>query len=156
MEDNNKEKLEFVTKTFPQLAAQLDANTKGAWGVMNAQQMVEHMSYSVRIANGKLTMDIVTPAENLEKVKGFMMSDKPFRENTKNSMLPDTALPTEQPDMQHAIEELKNELELFVQVFKKEPNKIITNPFFGDLNFDEWLHLLHKHLMHHARQFGLV
>lgn len=152
----NTEKLEFLSVTFPNLVAQLDANAKGVWGVMNAQQMVEHMSYSIRIANGRLPMQIVTPAENLEKVKGFMLSDKPFRENTKNSMLPDTALPLEQSDMQHAIEELKNEIRFFIEVFQKEPEKIITNPFFGDLNFAEWIHLLHKHATHHARQFGLL
>lgn len=152
----NTEKLEFLSVTFPDLVAQLDANAKGAWGVMNAQQMVEHMSYSIRIANGRLPMELVTPAENLEKVKGFMMSDKPFRENTKNSMLPDTALPVTQLNMQHAVEELKNEIQFFLEVFQKEPEKIITNPFFGDLKYLEWLHLLHKHATHHARQFGLL
>lgn len=152
----NTAKLEFLSVTFPNLVAQLDANANGAWGVMNAQQMVEHMSYSIRIANGRLPMEIVTPAESLEKVKGFMLSDKPFRENTKNSMLPDTALPITQLDMESAISELKNEIQLFVDVFQKEPDKMITNPFFGNLNSDEWLHLLHKHATHHARQFGLL
>jgi hypothetical protein len=30
------------------------------------------------------------------------------------------------------------------------------NPFFGDLNFAENVHLLHKHALHHLRQFGVV
>ena len=152
----NTDKFEYLTVSFPDSVANLDAKAKGAWGVMNAQQMVEHMSYSIRIANGNLPMEIVTPVENLVKVKAFMMSDKPFRENTKNAMLPETALPLTQMDMQHAVKELKNEIVFFIEVFQKEPNKIITNPFFGDLNFEEWLHLLHKHATHHAKQFGLL
>jgi hypothetical protein len=152
----NTEKIEFLTITFPKLVKQLDAHAKGEWGVMNAQQMVEHMSYSVRVANGKTPMQIITPLENLEKVKGFMMSDKPFRENTKNVMLPDTAIPELQPDMENAVRELENEIQLFIEVFENDPTKTIENPFFGVLNFDEWLHLLVKHATHHARQFRLI
>jgi len=152
----NTEKLEFLAVTFPSMVAKLNADTMGKWGVMNAQQMVEHMSDSIRIANGTVLMQIVTPSENLDKVKAFMMSDKPFRENTKNALLPDTALPITNPNMELAIEELKGEIKHFKEVFKNDPEKIITNPFFGNLNFDEWLHLLHKHAMHHARQFSLI
>lgn len=149
-------KINFLTVEFPQMVATLNADAKGKWGVMHAQQMVEHMSYSIRIASGTIPKNILTPPESLEKAKTFMMSDKPFRENTKNIELPDYALPLTQPDMASAIEEYKDELLVFFQTFEGNADKTITNPFFGHLNFEEWLHLLAKHALHHARQFGLV
>ena len=33
---------------------------------------------------------------------------------------------------------------------------ITTNPIFGDLDFAANVQLLHKHALHHLRQFGLV
>ena len=73
-------KINFLENDFPEFLQTLDANAQGKWGVMNAQQMVEHMSYSLRDANGKSPKRIVTPLEHLPKYKEFAMSDKPFRE----------------------------------------------------------------------------
>lgn len=55
------EKLEFLKIEFPKLVSSLKADDKGSWGVMNAQQMVEHMSDSLRIANGKDKMQLHIP-----------------------------------------------------------------------------------------------
>ncbi len=59
-------------------------------------------------------------------------------------------------DLKEVIEELKNELHLFVKAFEGLDSKTMMNPFFGNLNFEEWTHLLHKHFEHHCRQFGLI
>lgn len=147
-------KIEFLTKTFPEFVLKLKPSAKGKWGKMHAQQMVEHMSYSIKIASGTIPKKIVTPPESLEKAKSFMMSDKPFRENTKNIELPDEPLPLNHHNMDAAVEEMKYELHVFLTTFEGNEDKTITNPFFGELNFMEWLHLLHKHAMHHAVQFG--
>ncbi len=147
-------KIEFLTKTFPEFLHHLKPNAKGKWGKMNAQQMVEHMSESVKIANGTIPKNIITSPEHLEKARAFMLSDKPFRENTKNVELPDEPFPVNHHNMDAAIEELKYELHVFFTTFEGNEEKTITNPIFGELNFMEWLHLLHKHAVHHAQQFG--
>jgi hypothetical protein len=49
---------------------------------------------------------------------------------------------------------LEKDINHFVTVFEYEPDLRILNPFFGNLNMDEWIHLLHKHAMHHLRQFN--
>src|SRR4051812_595655 len=118
---------------------------KARWGLMNVQQMIEHLSSSFRQANGKSLHTIVTPADQVDKYKSFMMSDKPFKENTKNVQLPDTPFPVKHSTLNEAYAELELEINDFFKVFETEPNKIITNPIFGHLNFDEWVHLLHKH-----------
>ncbi len=150
-----QEKINYLEIEFPKFLQTLDANAKGNWGVMNAQQMVEHMSYSLRDANGKTPKKILTLAEHLSKYKDFAMSDKPFKENTKNIELPEIAIPVKHTSMQNAIEEMKQEWNNFKKVFDSNPTKTITNPFFGDFNFEEQVHLLHKHARHHSKQFGL-
>lgn len=153
---NHSEKLNFICNTVPELLLHLLPEAKGKWGVLNAQQMVEHLSDSVRIANGKRQEKLLTPEENLERVRTFMLSDKAFKENTKNVQMPDTPVPAIQASMHDAVQELKLELSDFVKKFEDNSAKTITNPFFGDLNFEEWTHLLNKHFEHHCRQFSLI
>jgi hypothetical protein len=50
---NHSEKLFFIIHKVPELLQSLDSENTGNWGTLNAQQMVEHLSDSVRIANGK-------------------------------------------------------------------------------------------------------
>jgi len=152
----SNEKIYFLTHDFISKLQALDENTKPQWGVMNVQQMIEHMSDSVRIANHKFRIDQpVNPPEVVAKSYAFMMTDRPFRPNTKNSMMGEIPEPVKQPNKQAAIEELQNELDDFIKLFNDNPQRIVLNPFFGELNFDEWLHLLSKHAKHHLTQFGV-
>ncbi len=68
---NFENNLSFLITTYIVLLKQLDTATKGLWGKMNAQQMIEHMSDSVREANGKTLRTLVTPEENLPSMKEF-------------------------------------------------------------------------------------
>lgn len=148
-------KLAFLQKEFPRLLSNIDPSTPPRWGKMNVQQMIEHFSDSVRIANGRDPKDCITPEENIPKMQAFMMSDKPFKENTPNPQMPETPLPCRWERIEDAVGELEQELNEFVDVFDQDKTKVITNPFFGDLNFEQWTQLLYKHAVHHLRQFGV-
>jgi hypothetical protein len=148
-------KVEFLQQEFPRLLSAIDPETPPRWGKMNVRQMIEHMSDSVRIANGRDPKDCVTPAEHIPKMQAFMMSDKPFKENTPNPQVPDIPLPPRWERIEDAIGELQQEIDEFIDVFDQDKNKVITNPFFGDLNFEQWTQLLYKHALHHLRQFGV-
>lgn len=150
------EKKQFLQSEFTKLLAQLQPEQKGNWGKMNAQQMVEHMSEYLRIANGKEKMQPVLDETLTQKMYAFMMSEKPFRENTPNQLLTEIPPPVKRATMDEALTELQNEINDFFEIYSKNPDLRNVNPFFGNLNFEEQVHLLHKHAMHHARQFGLV
>ena len=47
------DKLTFLETEFPKLLRTLNPDAKGEWGVLNGQQMVEHMTESVSFATGK-------------------------------------------------------------------------------------------------------
>ena len=120
--------------------------------------MVEHYGGdAVRNANGRLKMEkIITPPENLDRMREFMMSDKPFKENTKNPLMGEEPLPLRYKTVQAAIGALQQELIYFFEAFEKNPLLITRNPFYGDLNFEQNVQLLYKHALHHLRQFGVV
>ena len=150
------DKRQFLERAFVPLLSRLGAEQPGQWGRMQAQQMVEHMIEYVRIASGKEKVEPVLTPEQTVKAHAFMMSEKPFRENTPNQLLPDTPPPCRLPGMQEALAVLQEEIDDFFRIYSATPGLRHTSPFFGVLGFDEQLHLLHKHATHHARQFGLL
>jgi hypothetical protein len=152
----NTEKADFIKKKFIPLLQQLQTDTKGKWGLMNAQQMVEHFSWLTRMASGKTVMERVTPEEHLPRLREFILSEKLFKENTKNPLMTDEPSALRNASMKAAIDELQEELNYFFQVFEANPQLITSNPFFGDLDYAQNIHLMHKHVMHHLKQFDLV
>jgi hypothetical protein len=153
----NIEKENFLrTKLVPCLQ-RLDPATPPRWGKMNVQRMIEHLGgEAIRNANGRLKIDhIITPLENLKRVREFMLSDKPFRENIRNPLISEEPPPLRYKTIQAAIGALQLELIYFFEVFEKNPGLTTRNPIFGDLNFDQNVQLLYKHSLHHLRQFGV-
>ncbi len=123
---------------------------------MSFQQMVEHFTDAVKNASGKLRLPIINEGERLIKFRAFLMSEAPFAPNTKNPLMAEEGAPLRQPDVSSAIDKLQSELEYFFEAFNKQPNLQTENPFFGNLSFEENIQLLHKHAMHHLKQFNLA
>lgn len=154
--ENLEEKRAFLRTGYTELLKKLDADAPRKWGKMNVQQMIEHMSDYVRIASGRTPMEIVTESERLPRMQGFLESEKPFPENTPNVLMPDTPIPVRHATKEEAINELQDELDHFFRVHEADAAKITANPFFGVLDFDRQVQLLHKHATHHLRQFGAI
>ncbi len=150
------DKKKFLKEDFTKLLSSLRPEIKGKWGKMNAQQMVEHMSYSFRLGSGRHPEKPVYSPEITQKGYNFIMTEKPFRENTPNQLLPDEPTAVKHTSMADALTELQSEIDYFFKVYADNAGMRTMNPFFGNLNFEEQVQLLHKHATHHARQFGLV
>lgn len=147
--------LSFLTTEFFVKAATIPADAVPVWGKMNPQQMIEHLSDSVRIANGGHPhAEILTPAERLQAVQDFLRSDRDFKPGTKNALMGEEPRPVRMTDMKAALAELEAEVNRFVMRFTDEPGLVVRNPFFGDLGFEDWQRLFHKHFLHHLRQFN--
>jgi DinB superfamily len=149
-------KLQFLLEDLPAFLQKLPADAKGKWGVMNGQQMVEHFTDMTLVAAGKIHLQLYTPSERLIKMREFLFSDTPFKENTKNPLLSDVPSPLRLPDMSTAISELQRALQAFVEAYEFDPSREIINPFFGPLDYSGQIQLLFKHAQHHLRQFGLI
>lgn len=148
-------KAHFLKKDFIPLLKTILVDATPRWGKMTPQQMVEHFTDSVQIAAGTFPdVPLITPAENLPKMQAFLQSDKPFRENTKNPMVPENP-PLRHTGMAEALNELQTALDTFFESFYATENRTTCNPFFGELNFEMNILLLYKHALHHLRQFGV-
>jgi hypothetical protein len=151
-------KEDFLRTKLVTYLQQLDPQTPARWGKMNVQQMIEHFAGdAVRNASGRLKIEqMLTPAGHLPRMKEFLLSEKPFKENTKNPLMSEEPAPLRYKTVQAAIGALQQELIYFFEAFEKDPRLITRNPFFGDLNFDENVQLLYKHALHHLKQFGVT
>ncbi len=152
----NTAKEEFLKKDLIPFLIKLNADDKRKWGVMDAQQMVEHFTDAIKNASGKLLLPVLNESEKLEKMRLFLMSEAPFKENIDNPLIPKEGIPHRQPDLKSAINKLQKELDYFFEVFNKNPDLKTGNAFFGKLDYTMNVQLLHKHAIHHLRQFGLV
>jgi len=149
-------KEQFLQQDLIPLLEQLSDNEVGLWGVLSPQGMIEHLSDSVGFAYGRKKYEkLHTPPEQLAGYRAFILSEKPFRENTVNALMPETALPLRLHSMTEAIEELGKEIKAFTDFYAAHPGHKELNAFFGELNYDEQVHLLHKHALHHLKQFNL-
>ncbi len=153
MSINNQ--IAFLRDEYIPLLNQCDPDLKANWGKMNFQQMVEHMSYSIKIANGNLSFPLMTPLEKVEQMKAFAVGDKPFRENTPNPLIGEDTVPLKFVDIKSAINDLNDQLKKFFSHFEENPGLRVENPFFGMMDYQEWVALLAKHAKHHLKQFGL-
>lgn len=152
--DTSKEN--FLKEGFIPLLEKLKGDEKGQWGIMNAQQMIEHFADAAKNASGKLLLPALNEGAELQKFRDFLMSEKPFKENTKNPLIPEEGIPLRQRNLLSAIQKLKKELDYFFEAFERNPELKTGNAFFGDLDYDMNIRLLHKHALHHLKQFGLV
>lgn len=151
-----QDKLEYLTKEYILILDNTKHNPKALWGKMNFQEMVEHMWYSVAMATGKFQNPLISPIDKLEQMKAFAVSDKPFRENTPNPIIGENPMPLRHENLNSSIRELEAEIQFFKKIYESNPKLTAQNPFFGEMNFQEWVALFYKHANHHLKHFGLI
>ncbi len=133
----------------------LSADQKPEWGTMGAQRMVEHLTDTLRIATGKNPQALVIPEEKLEGMLRFLDSDKPMARNIAvDFATPEMKLRNEELEL--AVDEFVEEWLDFEDLYQSNPGHTEVHPFYGPLNYDQWLRLHAKHLTHHFTQFNLI
>lgn len=154
----NYEKLSFLQLGMFSVLENLQANSKAKWGVMQAQEMLEHLADIFDVSSARLHFNLAVPAEHLPKYREFLLSEKPFRENTKApaNVLGEKPLPLRTASVSEALQKLKTAVNNFVIYFEENGDAKTLHPAFGMLNYEEWVQLHHKHVVHHLKQFGLL
>jgi hypothetical protein len=133
----------------------LTPQTNSIFGKMNVLQMLEHLAEWISISSGELRYSLQTPASDLDKWKAFLMSEKEFRPNTPNSLISDIPKDATIVSVEEGADMVQLSIDKFFARFAGRENETELHPFFGPLNFDEWLVLNAKHIRHHMRQFGI-
>ncbi|MBK9107204.1 MAG: hypothetical protein IPM92_02185 [Saprospiraceae bacterium] len=152
-----KLKENFFKNEYLNHLQKLDPLAKGNWGKMTVHQMIEHMSDAFRNGNGKdVYSGILSQEERLPKMQAFLLSELPFKENTKNILMAEEPLPVKFEQVADSLAALKSEIDDFFIYWENHKGELLRNPFFGDLDYEHWISLLHKHAKHHLLQFGVA
>jgi hypothetical protein len=150
--------MEFIEPNLEVILQHLEtinATTTPNWGEMSAQRMVEHLSDSLKMAVGKNTIPLEIPEDKIPRMKDFLHSDKPMAKNSEVAFAK-KGEPLRNEDMDFAIDELAENWIEFEDYFSENEGGTTLHPYYGMLNYEEWLRLHAKHFTHHFSQFNLV
>lgn len=154
--ENIEQKKQFLQSEFVQQLSDIKPNTAPLFGKMNPQQMVEHMAEYIRMGYGNPRIaERSYSDEIIDKMNAFLRTEKPLRPNTGNPLMEETPQLTKLKDYETAVKDVALAIQELFHAFEQNPTLEISNPFFGDLNFDLTIQLLYKHGTHHLRQFGI-
>ena len=145
-----KSSLEYILP----LLNRLDSEQQPIWGKMTAQEMIEHLTDTLKIASGEIKQKLLIPSEKVESMQRFLETDKEMVRNIEVPFAPkERTLRNE--NISDAIDEFTEQWIAFEEHYES-PNVTELHPFYGDLSFDQWKKLNSKHLTHHFKQFGLI
>ena len=150
--------IEMTDEKIDECLSKISESSNPKWGIMTPQHMVEHLEYTYKIAAGEIqNFEISTPEKILEKVKNSLWNYKLFPKNSQFPLLEkDTLDDLKYENLSIAIQKFKAQREAYLEYFKENPDAILKNIVFGELNKYEWYLLERKHLNHHFDQFGLI
>ena len=148
----------FVTASLEDILVylnELTPNHAPKWGSISAQRMVEHLTDTLKIATGKNPQELAIPEDKIERMLGFLDSDKPM---ARNSVVPfaDSETPLRHEELELAVDEFVDEWMCFEELYESNPDLTHVHPYYGALNFEQWKRLSEKHHTHHFQQFGLI
>jgi hydroxymethylglutaryl-CoA reductase len=135
--------------------SKLNKNSESVFGLMNAQQMIEHVSAITKIANGNWVVNTFVSDEQTARRKLFLNLDTELQTGFKASFLAEEPSELKFNTIQEAIDDLVYQVAFFVKVFTQNDKRAVVHPFFGELDFDYWKKFQVKHFTHHFKQFGL-
>ncbi|HJW72102.1 MAG TPA: DUF1569 domain-containing protein [Geothrix sp.] len=132
--------------------AALEPGTTRQWGKMDPAQMLLHCAIGLETATGDRPMrqaflgKLLTPF-----IRKLVLGRKPFR---RNSPTDPSFVVSDARDFEAERARLATLIDRFVRRGPESAGKA-THAFFGRLSGEEWGRLMHKHLDHHLRQFGV-
>ena len=150
--------VELTTSKIASCLAKLTEQSKPKWGIMTSQHMLEHLEYTYKIASGELQdFEITTPEKYLEKLQDSLYNYEKFPANSNFPHLKkDTLGSLIHPDLETAITKFLQQRDRYLDFFTQNPDAVLKNLVFGELNKYQWYLLERKHLNHHFEQFNLL
>lgn len=138
--------------------AELRHDTPARFGVMDAQNMVEHLALVMSISNGSnpLTCDRAIEKQKRDKQLVIHTPDFELPIGFRAPFLPPEPLPYKHEDLDGAIKGLRNEIDAFDAYFAEHPDAEPHHATMGPFTHAEWIIFHGKHFNHHFKQFDLL
>ena len=148
---------DFFSIRISQVIDTVKGDEVAQWGLMNVQQMLEHLLFPLNFAITVNPIILVTPEDKLERQREFLVSEFGMPKNFKTPFLPkDKTVPLIKQDLQESKQLLKETIVQFLNVINASDFTTKLHPVFGQLDKQGWLTFQYKHFSHHFMQFGLL
>ena len=150
--------MEFVQAdlcAFLEILKNLDEKKSASWGKMNPQRMIEHLSDCIYMSCGIGNHELLIPEEKIKGMQAFLNSDKEMPQNIQVPFAKENT-PLRNTDIEIAIDEFTMAWVDFEEMYSEDSKKTALHPYYGNLNYEQWLLLHSKHFTHHFSQFGLM
>lgn len=142
----------YLTETVPALLAQLTDKDKGAFGIMTAHHMVEHLVWVTKSSVKDLGP---APDELTDKQLGFMKfidNGAHFKHRPSDKKQSDLD-PPRTPNIAAAKAAIPEAIE---RLYKCPEDRVFYNPMMGKLTFQQMETFHARHYQYHLEeQFGL-
>lgn len=151
----------FVEMTDEKIAEclhKLTENSKPSWGILTPQHLLEHLEHGYKIMAGEIQdFDIATPEKILDKVHNSLYNYEKFPMGTNfPTMKKGEVEDLVHPDFDTAKAKFFEARAQYKAFFTENPEAVLKNMVFGELNKYESYLLERKHLNHHFEQFNIL
>jgi len=148
---------QFLRLDVQSILEGLSETTEPTWGTMTPQHMVEHVTGSWLISNGRFkAKELSIPEGKIKARLDFLFSDQPYARNITNPVFGEGLQPLRKKSLEEAKAALLQNIQLFFEYHEANPNAVFLHPVFGDLDRAGWITFQAKHLRHHFQQFDLI
>ena len=140
---------------FLEILENLDEKKSASWGKMTPQRMIEHLSDCIYMSCGIGNHELLIPEEKIKGMQAFLISDKEMPQNIQVPFAKENT-PLRNTDIELALDEFTMAWVDFEEMYSEDSKKTALHPYYGNLNYEQWLLLHSKHFTHHFTQFGLM
>ena len=140
---------------FLEILENLDEKKSASWGKMTSQRMIEHLSDCIYMSCGIGNHELLIPEEKIKGMQAFLISDKEMPQNIQVPFAKENT-PLRNTDIELALDEFTMAWVDFEEMYSEDSKKTALHPYYGNLNYEQWLLLHSKHFTHHFTQFGLM
>ena len=150
--------VEMTEEKIQQCLHKLTENSKPKWGILTPQHLLEHLEHGYKIMSGEIQdFEIATPEKILDKVHNSLYNYDKFPMGTNFPTMKKGALEDLiHPNFEMAKTKFFEAREQYKAFFKENPEAILKNMVFGEMNKYASYLLERKHLNHHFEQFNLI
>lgn len=132
--------------------AALEPDSARLWGKMDPAQMLLHCALGLEAAMADRPVKQALLGRLLMPfLRGMIFGDRPFKRNSPTDA---SFVVADRRQFETERIRLATVIDRFIQRGPEAAAKV-NHLFFGRLSGDEWGILMHKHLDHHLRQFGV-
>ena len=149
-------KRNFLISELPEILKKLTPETKGNFGLMTPQHMVEHLVVVIKTTAKKYEGDREKePNESQMGFKKFIKSGAVLKHRPSDKTKADLP-PLKYSSLEKIVALMPEAVARFYDLWDNNPDYILYAPFMGEMSFEEVELFHYMHFRFHLWQFGLI